>query len=54
MNLTKYDIAILLGLLLGNGHIDSKGQIHIKHSKKQKSIVNLKQNQYILYVEDLI
>lgn len=42
MNLTKYDIAILLGLLLGNGHIDSKGQIHIKHSKKQKEYCEFK------------
>ncbi len=42
MNLTKYDIAILLGLLLGNGYIDSKGQIHIKHSKKQKEYCEFK------------
>ena len=30
MNFTNYDIAILLGLLLGGGYIGPRGQIQIK------------------------
>ena len=42
MNLAKQDIAILLGLLLGDGYIDPRGQIQIKHCEKQKEYCEYK------------
>lgn len=36
MNLTNIDKAILIGLLLGDGYIDPRGQIQIRHCEKQK------------------
>lgn len=42
MNLAKQDIAILLGLLLGDGYIDPRGQIQVKHCAKQKEYCEFK------------
>lgn len=42
MNFTNYDIAILLGLLLGDGYIDPRGQIQIKHCEAQKEYCEYK------------
>lgn len=42
MNFTNYDIAILLGLLLGDGYIDPRGQIQIKHCETQKEYCEFK------------
>lgn len=42
MNFTKYDMAILLGLLLGDGYIDPRGQIQIKHCETQKEYCEFK------------
>lgn len=42
MNFTNYDIAILLGLLLGDGYIDPRGQIQIKHCETQKEYCEYK------------
>lgn len=42
MNFTNYDIAILLGLLLGDGYIDPRGQIQIKHCEAQKEYCEFK------------
>ena len=42
MNFTNYDIAILLGLLLGDGYIDPRGQIQIKHCESQKEYCEYK------------
>lgn len=42
MNFTNYDIAILLGLLLGDGYIDPRGQIQIKHCESQKEYCEFK------------
>ena len=36
MKLTEKDVSILIGLLLGDGHIDIKGRISIEHGEKQK------------------
>ena len=42
MNFTNYDMAILLGLLLGDGYIDPRGQIQIKHCEAQKEYCEFK------------
>lgn len=36
MKLTKKDMSVLIGLLIGDGYIDDKGRICIEHSEKQK------------------
>lgn len=36
MNITKKDMSILIGLLLGDGYINPKGRIGIEHCEKQK------------------
>lgn len=42
MNFTNYDMAILLGLLLGDGYVDPRGQIQIKHCEAQKEYCEFK------------
>lgn len=36
MKLTEKDMSILIGLLLGDGHIDDNGRICVEHGEKQK------------------
>lgn len=36
MKLTKKDMSVLIGLLLGDGYIDNKGRIEVEHCEKQK------------------
>lgn len=36
MKLTKKDMSVLIGLLLGDGYINDKGRIEVEHCEKQK------------------
>ena len=42
MKFTDYDKAIMIGLLLGDGHVDYKGRIEITHCEKQREYLEYK------------
>lgn len=42
MKFTNYDKAIMIGLTLGNGNIDSKGRLQITHSENQRDYLEYK------------